>query len=348
MNRSDADTDVDGANGPSRKTRVALMGEFSAGKSTLSNLLLGRDPLPVRVTATSVPPVWISYGEESATMVRHDGTEERLKVEDLTNASFDDAKLIRLTLQSEILELCDLLDMPGISDPNMAHDVWNGVIDEADCVIWCTHATQAWRQSEASTWAETVDQTNGNNLLLVTQFDKLKTERDRSRVLARLRKETDGAFQAIFPVSLIEALGAGEDDKAWKSSGAEDFTCHLIAMLLNQTPVTNAAGSELAPVKAVQNQQHDSGLSDYCGAVGEHPVSIQTAREAADKRILEDSSYQANVSPKVLPKRIGIKSGVRPRTRPAVPLVMEPEVQSQLGQTHMTKAKDPNEIKAES
>jgi hypothetical protein len=330
MNRSDADTHEDGAGGPSRKTRVALMGEFSSGKSTLSNLLLGRDPLPVRVTASSVPPVWISYGEESATMVRHDGTEERLKVENITNASFEDAKMIRLTLQSEILELCDLLDMPGISDPNMTPDVRNGVIDEADCVIWCTHATQAWRQSEASTWAKTVGQTNGNNLLLVTQFDKLKTERDRSRVLARLRKETDGVFQAIFPVSLIEALGAGEDDKAWKRSGAEDFARHLIAMLLNQTPVTDAAGGELAPPGPVQDQQHDSGLSDLHGAVDEHPVSIQTAREAADKRMLEDGSYQASVTPKVSPKRVGTKSGVRLRTRPAAPLVMEAEVQSQL------------------
>ena len=348
MNRSEAGTNEYGAGGPSRKTRVALMGEFSAGKSTLSNLLLGRDPLPVRVTATSVPPVWISYGEESATMVRHDGTEERLKVEDLTNASFDEVKLIRLTLQSEILELCDLLDMPGISDPNMAHDVWNGVIDEADCVIWCTHATQAWRQSEASTWAETVDQTNGNNLLLVTQFDKLKTERDRSRVLARLRKETDGAFQAIFPVSLIEALGAGEDDKAWKRSGAEDFTRYLIAVLLNQTPLTDAVDNELAPAKPVLGQQHDSVLSDLCDAVDEHPVSIKTAREAADKRMLEDSSYQASVTPKVLPKRVGTNSSVRPRTRPSAPFVMEPEIQSQLVQTHMKKASNSSETKAES
>jgi len=33
-----------------RRPRIALMGEFSAGKSTLSNLLLGARPLPEKVT----------------------------------------------------------------------------------------------------------------------------------------------------------------------------------------------------------------------------------------------------------------------------------------------------------
>ncbi|TNF59741.1 MAG: hypothetical protein EP307_09890, partial [Rhodobacteraceae bacterium] len=47
-----------------RKPRVALMGEFSAGKSTLTNLLLGAAPLPVKITATRLPPVWITQGDD--------------------------------------------------------------------------------------------------------------------------------------------------------------------------------------------------------------------------------------------------------------------------------------------
>ncbi|MCX8508937.1 MAG: dynamin family protein, partial [Rhodobacteraceae bacterium] len=35
----------------SRKPCIALMGEFSAGKTTLINFLLGDDVLPTRVTA---------------------------------------------------------------------------------------------------------------------------------------------------------------------------------------------------------------------------------------------------------------------------------------------------------
>ncbi|SLN53750.1 GTPase Era [Roseovarius litorisediminis] len=324
MNQNDANIPADTPDEPDRKIRIALMGEFSAGKSTLSNLLLGRDPLPVRVTATSVPPVWISLGEEAATMTRHDGTEEPLNVEDLTNTTLEDAKLIKLTLQSEILELCDLLDMPGISDPNMARDTWDDVIDQADCVIWCTHATQAWRQSEASTWAEIKDRTNGNNLLLVTQFDKLKSERDRFRVLARLKKETEGAFQALFPVSLIEALGAEGDDNAWKRSGAEDFTRYLISMLLDPNPLRDLAGSSSAHVEGEYEKQGEAAPEDFLDKSDTGPVSIDAARKIAEKTRLAEADDDTNTSPKVLPKRISAKTGARTRARPVGPLVSEP------------------------
>ena len=48
------------AHGP-RRPRIALMGEFSAGKSTLANLMVGSDPVPMQVVATQLPPVWIMH-----------------------------------------------------------------------------------------------------------------------------------------------------------------------------------------------------------------------------------------------------------------------------------------------
>ena len=84
-------------------------------------------------------------------------------------------------MQADALEICDLFDMPGISDPNMSNTIWQNAFEEVDSVIWCTHATQAWRQSEAATWEEIVEKTNGNNILEITQIEKIRTERDRAR-----------------------------------------------------------------------------------------------------------------------------------------------------------------------
>ena len=79
---------------PTRKPRVALMGEFSAGKSTLSNLLLDGTPFPVRVTATRLPPVWTSYGESGAVAVGYDDEETPIAPEEIADVSLDETRLI--------------------------------------------------------------------------------------------------------------------------------------------------------------------------------------------------------------------------------------------------------------
>jgi GTPase SAR1 family protein len=224
-----------------RKPRLALMGEFSAGKSTLSNILLGQSPLPMRVTATRLPPVYISYGTPGATLIGRDGSETPFDLADLDAVDLDRTRMIRLYLESDTLQICDLIDMPGISDPNMDAEVWQSVFSLADSVVWCTHATQAWRQSEAATWEMIRHDTNGDNLLLITQIDKLASERDRARVLHRVRRETEGQFAGIFPVALLQALNAGEDADRWAESGAAQFTECLVEMLLSPTHLAERA-----------------------------------------------------------------------------------------------------------
>lgn len=246
-----------------RKPCLALMGEFSAGKSTLSKLLLGDAPLPVRVTATRLPPIWISQGEEAAFAVGHDGHETPVDIAELDKVRLEDTRMIRLLNPSDTLEICDIIDMPGISDPNMSSDVWLSVMDHVDSVVWCTQATQAWRQSEAATWAQIAARTNGDNILLVTQIDKLRSERDKSRVLMRVNKETEGQFKAVYPLSILAAIEAGEDEAKWTDSGANLFVDHLVDMLLAPSP--KATGNGLpsdgpAPEVSEPMQQDTSGI----------------------------------------------------------------------------------------
>lgn len=231
-----------------RLPRVALMGEFSAGKSTLTNLLLSGTPLPVRVTATRLPPVWISYGEPGAVREDLDGNAWPVEARDLESVPLDQTRVIRLTMQEDILRLCDLIDMPGISDPNMASEVWERVLGEADHVLWCTHATQAWRQSEAAVWETLPDDLRNKSLLLVTRFDKIVSDRDRDRVLTRVRHEAGPFFAGVYPISLTEALKAGEDRSKWESSGAEAFVQRLIDLLMRpqSQPEPGTAGETAA------------------------------------------------------------------------------------------------------
>lgn len=224
-----------------RKPRLALMGEFSAGKSTLTNLLLSGTPLPVKVTATRLPPVWISWGEPGALREDLQGKVFPVDAANLESVPLEETRLIRLTLEEDILQFCDLIDMPGISDPNMASEVWERVIGEADHIIWCSHATQAWRQSEAAVWDCVPEDLHDKSLLLLTRFDKIVSQSDRDRVLARVRRETRGLFADFFPVSLTEAMQAGDDRAKWDSSGAGAFVERLVDLLVN--PSAPGAGT---------------------------------------------------------------------------------------------------------
>ncbi len=222
-----------------KKPVVCLMGEFSAGKSTLSNLLMGNSSLPVNVTATQLPPVWIAKGDEPPYRVALDDGEYDIDLDRIEDVSVDDTSHIRIFHDAELLDICDLIDMPGISDPNMDAEVWQRVIHKADIVIWCTHATQAWRQSEAAVWSMLPPELYEKSFLLLTRMDKILSERDQMRVVKRVGRETVGLFRELFPISLTRALAAGEDTEKWQASGAAAFLDGLKA-LVNEI----AAGAE--------------------------------------------------------------------------------------------------------
>jgi len=75
------------------------------------------------------------------------------------------------------------------------------------------------------------------SILLITRYDKLISDSDRRRVLQRVRLETDGQFAASFPISLVQALQAGDDYDKWDASGAGPFVTHLVDMIENLAKV---------------------------------------------------------------------------------------------------------------
>ena len=236
-----------------RKPRIALMGEFSAGKSTLSNLLMGVRPLPEKVTATRLSPVWITFGTEAPYRVDVDGTVEEIEIANLEQVPVEETRYVHLSIEADILGVCDLIDFPGISDPNMSSEVWERMLPEVDAVIWCTHANQAWRQSEAAVWEQMPQSVRENSILLITRYDKLTTERDRLRVFKRVTRETRGMFGGTFPISLLQAIRAGEDYELWDASGAGPFTEHLIDMIERLTELTSRSERPLYTYKETED-----------------------------------------------------------------------------------------------
>lgn len=204
-----------------RKPVFALMGEFSAGKSTLMNFLLRKQALPTQVTATQLPPVWFSWGNKPAYVQRHDGTTSPIGLDELDKVGVNDAQFIRIYLEADILEAVDLIDTPGISDPKIQADVWRRAVGQANGVLWCTHSTQAWRETERATWVSLPERLQHNSLLLVTRADALDLK-DRQKVLRRINREAGHLFYRTILFSARDAIIARDktgDAELWSRSG---------------------------------------------------------------------------------------------------------------------------------
>lgn len=214
-----------------RKPRIALMGEFSSGKSTLLNLLIGEDLLPTRVTATELPPVWFSHGAPGAHWVDRQGRRHALGFGDFGGVPRS-ARYIRVHLPAPFLTRCDVIDTPGISDPNLEEESWRFPVGQASFVLWCTPCTQAWRETERSTWLSLPARLRAQSLLVVTRADKLSLL-DREKVARRLGRESAGLFEGLVFLSSLDALrGRAEmartgDAALWEASGGAELEARI-------------------------------------------------------------------------------------------------------------------------
>ena len=86
---------------------------------------------------------------------------------------------------------------------------------------------------------------HANSLLLVTRWDKIPSEADRARILARLTRETEGLFGSIHPISLTQALAAETDPALWHRSGAQGFVEALVDLV--RTPPPEPALPQVSP-----------------------------------------------------------------------------------------------------
>ncbi|MEM8978695.1 MAG: dynamin family protein [Pseudomonadota bacterium] len=297
-----------------RKARIGIMGEFSAGKSTLCNILLSNSNLPQKVTATRLSPVWLTQGPGQDMRVLTDGTEEPTSVEQIGEVPIEGTRYIRVHNDADVLENCDFVDFPGISDPNMDAEVWERVLGDMDAIIWLTHSTQAWRQTEASVWETVPEAVREKSILLLTRFDKIVGESDRARVVARITRETEGLFDKIFPVSLLQASQADEEE-AWAESGAADLMDHIAGMI-----------ARLTSLEADRTPAHEPAHLDETSNAQATPRDEMRAFEgavqmAAPEKAPAPVAHAADLSNRIIPRRVKPTGTLRRSARPTAEVV---------------------------
>ena len=184
--------------------RIVLLGEFNSGKTTLANALIGADVLPTSIHANTRLPLHVRHSAEPTLAVELADGSRRV----LTEATFP-------------LLSGGQARMTRIDGGNLA------ACARANIAIWCTASTQAWKATEHTAWSAVPARLRERSLLVATLADTLNTDRDRARVEARLRGETQSIFSGLAMVAAAEVdelrrnPGAAEFAERWAASGGE-------------------------------------------------------------------------------------------------------------------------------
>lgn len=175
--------------------RVAIIGEFKRGKSTLINALLGKDILPMDVLPTTATLNKIAYSiTPFAQILYKDGQTEEIEIDKLagyvtklTQESAEKAKTVKEATVYYPVNYCkngiEIIDTPGLNDDEAMSQVTMSVLPQIDAAIFVVMAQSPFSESERSFLENKVITSDlGKVLFVVTGIDLLDEE-DVDRVL---------------------------------------------------------------------------------------------------------------------------------------------------------------------
>jgi len=119
---------------------IPLVGEFSSGKSSLINALIGKKVLPIDITPTTfvVNEVRASAESEKIEIKFKDSTENVFdELFDLSNINYSDASIVKVfTVSNNIPRNIVLVDLPGLSSDISRHnEVVLEYLPKAHCIF---------------------------------------------------------------------------------------------------------------------------------------------------------------------------------------------------------------------
>jgi GTPase SAR1 family protein len=196
-----------------RPLTIAIMGEFSAGKSTFVNALLGESVAPMGVLPTTNTINVFRRGTGRGARVHYrDGSISTVSAEqldpylrNLDDKEADRIRHLEIDRVGERMGDAAVVDTPGLNALDEYHEkVARAFIEEADAVVWIFSATQGGTATEAGILGELRD--GGRKVLgILNKVDTLDSEAERDELANYLREQLGGAKDSNTSV-LVEVL----------------------------------------------------------------------------------------------------------------------------------------------
>ena len=297
-----------------RVFRVAIAGEFSTGKSTLINALLGKALLPTALEACTAvvtrirkaekdeePGVLVTSAKSGTRRVSEEALRSSLTFQGQAGDDFPVEAEVLLPAGTFLDHGIEIVDTPGVNDPEArGEQVTLGFLPKADAIIFVTHAARAFKESEIDFLRDRVgDQDRGRVLFVVNACDLIEEDEDREDLRKRahqLLHEKYGRFQTHL-LSARDGLAAREknDSKGWDLSGL-----FALSEQLNQLLVRERGEGELRKAQTLAinfRSEMQRKIEDSVADLGldEEIRSRRASRVQEAIQYLENSEKEAQV-----------------------------------------------------
>lgn len=184
----------------SRVYRVAVIGEFKKGKSSLINALLGSEILPTDILPMTAAINRVTYGERKRIVVRYKdgGSEERTLEELLDFGTKYDARRAETAKTVREIEVqypsvfcknhIELIDTPGLNDSEHMTEVTLGILGEVDAAVFVTSAREPLSMTEQESILMLMGRPGIRHILFViTCIDVFRPGEEQDRVIETIR-----------------------------------------------------------------------------------------------------------------------------------------------------------------
>ncbi|MBD2292691.1 dynamin family protein [Anabaena sphaerica FACHB-251] len=245
-----------------QRFRLAVIGEFSQGKSTLLNALLGEEIQPVRAVPCSGAVTVLKYGTQKRVICHYkDGRVEEIAFDqykakasiskeaavDHRSDELAQSEIEEIIFEHPELTLCksgvEIIDSPGLNEHPQRTAITHKILTNTDAAIFLTNATRLLPEKEKELLHDvryklnnSSDKEPAENLFVLVNFmDNLDNEEDVQDIKQRLenfvKKENLIVLKEINRVHYISAKAAlksiqnGNNDEYLQSF--KDFTLSL-------------------------------------------------------------------------------------------------------------------------
>ncbi len=192
---------------------VAIIGQFSSGKSTFLNALLSRNILPTGITPVTSKVNFINYGEEYKLKITYySGAQEYAPIESISDFTdqrqneINDIKYLTLYAPMDILKDISFVDTPGLNSQSQNDtDTTRKVLRDVGGIIWLTLIDNAGKMSEAEVLEEYMEHFKNKSLCVLNQKDKFNEEQIQTTI-NYVKDKFWKYFSQVTPISAKMAL----------------------------------------------------------------------------------------------------------------------------------------------